>query len=92
LTFFSFLIAYAAMRFFVTYLRVDSSEGVLGLRVPQIVSLVVILASLPGVWWYWRQPAAPDFRDTVSEAATAEPRPSGDQRQSRAERRRAQRR
>lgn len=95
LTFFVFLIGYATMRFFVTYLRVDSAEGILGLRVPQIVSLVVILASLPAVWWLWRQPPVPDFRDAqpqlASEPAPAS-RPGQTRQQSRAERRRAERR
>ena len=59
LTFFVYLVAYAVMRFFLTYLRVDSPEGLLGLRVPQIVSLVVLVASLPGIWYFAKQPPAP---------------------------------
>ena len=59
LTFFVYLVAYAVMRFFLTYLRVDSPEGLLGLRVPQIVSLVVLVASLPGIWYFAKQPPEP---------------------------------
>jgi len=94
LTFFVYLVGYAAMRFFLTYLRVDSSEGILGLRVPQIVSVVVILASLPGIWWFWLQPPAPDFREEVPQPSpeVAAPRPGQTRQQSRAERRRAERR
>ena len=56
--------------------------------------LVVILASLPGVWWFWRQPPAPDFRDaqSVPVEEPAAPRPGQTRQQSRAERRRAERR
>ena len=59
LTFFVYLVSYAVMRFFLTYLRVDSSE-LLGLRVPQVVSLVVILAAIPGIWYFARQPEQSD--------------------------------
>ncbi len=59
LTFFVYLVGYAVMRFFLTYLRIDSSE-LLGLRVPQVVSLLVVLAAIPGVWYFLRQPAEPE--------------------------------
>ena len=59
LTFFVYLVGYAVMRFFLTYLRVDSSE-LLGLRVPQVVSLVVILAAIPGIWYFARRPEQSD--------------------------------
>ncbi|MYI83340.1 MAG: prolipoprotein diacylglyceryl transferase [Chloroflexi bacterium] len=53
LTFFAYLIGYAVMRFFLTYLRIDSSETVLlDLRVPQLVSLLTVLASLPAIWYF----------------------------------------
>ena len=55
LTFFVFFVGYATMRFVLTYLRMDSATT-LGLRVPQLVSLIVIVASLPAIWWFWRQP------------------------------------
>jgi prolipoprotein diacylglyceryl transferase len=55
LTFFVFLVGYAVMRFFLTYLRVDSDE-VAGLRTPQLVSLLVVIAALPGVAYYARRP------------------------------------
>ena len=64
LTFFAYLVGYAVMRFFLTYLRVDSAESLLGLRVPQVVSLAVVLASLPAIWYLARrpplEPAPPD--------------------------------
>ena len=40
-------ILYAIMRFFVSYLRLDSEEPFLGLSVPQWVSLAVILVTTP---------------------------------------------
>ena len=58
LTFFVYLVGYAVMRFFLTYLRVDSSE-LLGLRVPQVVSLIVVVAAIPGIWYFARRPAEP---------------------------------
>lgn len=57
LTFFVFLVGYAVMRFFVTYLRVDSEELFGGLlRTPQLVSILVVLVSIPGIWYFARQP------------------------------------
>ena len=51
LTFCFYLGGYAAMRFALTWLRVDSSETfVPGLRVPQLVSLIVLLALIPVAW------------------------------------------
>jgi phosphatidylglycerol:prolipoprotein diacylglycerol transferase len=60
LTFFAYLISYSVMRFFLTYLRVDS-ETVLGglLRVPQLVSVLVVLAAIPAVWYLARRPPEP---------------------------------
>jgi prolipoprotein diacylglyceryl transferase len=60
-TFFVYFIGYAVMRFFLTYLRVDSATVFGGLlRVPQFVSVIVVLISLPGVWVFWRRPEEPD--------------------------------
>ena len=59
LTFFVYLVSYAVMRFFLTYLRIDSSV-LLGLRVPQVVSLIVVIAAIAGVWYFLRQPAEPE--------------------------------
>lgn len=38
---------YAVMRFFVSFLRIDSEEPALGLSVPQWVSIIVLIAGLP---------------------------------------------
>ena len=59
LTFFVYLVGYAVMRFFMTYLRIDSSETLLALKVPQLVALLVVLAAIPGIWYFWRQPQEP---------------------------------
>ena len=57
LTFFVYLVGYAVMRFFLTYLRVDSAETFLfGLVVPQLVSVIVVLVSIPAIVYFWRQP------------------------------------
>ena len=56
-SFFVYFIGYAATRFVWTYFRVDSSEVLGGLlRVPQLVSLIVIAVSLPLLWITWRRP------------------------------------
>tara|TARA_B100000700_G_scaffold132627_2_gene148135 strand:- start:2235 stop:3101 length:867 start_codon:yes stop_codon:yes gene_type:complete len=48
LTFLLYLDSYAIMRFALTYLRVDSSETfLLDIRVPQLVSLLVLVGSVP---------------------------------------------
>lgn len=60
LTFFVFLVGYSVMRFFVTYLRVDSEEVLGGLlRTPQLVSLLVVIAAVPAIWYFARQPRNP---------------------------------
>lgn len=56
ITFFFFLDGYAALRFVVSYLRVDSTGAVFGLDVPQLISVVVILLSVPLIWWFWTHP------------------------------------
>ncbi len=58
LTFCCYLVGYAVMRFFLTYLRIDSSETfLLDLRVPQLVSLLVVLCVLPVAWYFATRPS-----------------------------------
>ncbi|MSQ41708.1 MAG: prolipoprotein diacylglyceryl transferase [Dehalococcoidia bacterium] len=82
LTFCFYLGGYAVMRFFLTYLRVDSSE-VLGLRVPQLVSLLVLVALIPGAWYFATRPpladapGAPPGRIPVRRGTRAERRRRG---------------
>jgi phosphatidylglycerol:prolipoprotein diacylglycerol transferase len=47
LTFFTYLVAYAVMRLVLTELRIDSAVAMFGLRVPQLVSVIVVLVSVP---------------------------------------------
>jgi phosphatidylglycerol:prolipoprotein diacylglycerol transferase len=47
---------YAIMRFFVSFLRLDSKEPLLGMSTPQLVSLVVILVALPLMAFFMRRP------------------------------------
>lgn len=56
LVFFVFLDVYSVLRFFVSFLRVDSAGAAFGLDVPQMISVVVVLASLPLIWWLWTHP------------------------------------
>ncbi|MGE3856810.1 MAG: prolipoprotein diacylglyceryl transferase [Dehalococcoidia bacterium] len=61
LTFFVFLISYSVMRYFVSMLRMDSADTVLpGATVPQLVSILVVLGSIPPVLWLLRQPPVDD--------------------------------
>jgi phosphatidylglycerol:prolipoprotein diacylglycerol transferase len=66
---------YAIMRFAVSFLRIDSEEPLLGLSVPQIVSLVVVPISLAllAFFWFRKEPergayVPPARRQTVSRA------------------------
>jgi phosphatidylglycerol:prolipoprotein diacylglycerol transferase len=66
---------YAIMRFFVSFLRIDSEEPFLGLSVPQLVSLAVIpIAGLLTLFFLLRkEPARGTYtptprRDTASRA------------------------
>lgn len=58
LTFFAFLDVYAVLRFAVSFLRVDSTGAFAGLDVPQLISVVALVASLPVIAWLWRHPRA----------------------------------
>lgn len=56
-TFMVIAAAYALIRFALTYLRVDSDEVALGLRVPQVVAIVTWLVVIPiGIYWLRRGP------------------------------------
>jgi phosphatidylglycerol:prolipoprotein diacylglycerol transferase len=62
LTFFTFLLLYSALRFGLTYLRVDSDEVAWGLRTPQFVAVLTVLGSIPPIAYYAtrsRQPLEP---------------------------------
>jgi phosphatidylglycerol:prolipoprotein diacylglycerol transferase len=66
---------YAIMRFAVSFLRIDSEEPLLGLSVPQVVSLVVVPISLAllAFFWFRKEPergayVPPSRRQTVSRA------------------------
>ncbi len=57
LTFCVYIVGYAVMRFFLTYLRIDSSDTVLlDLKVPQLVAVLVVLGALPVIWYFAKQP------------------------------------
>ena len=61
LTFFVFLIGYSVMRYFVTYLRVDSAETLVpGMRVPQLTSAVIVLVAIVPILYLLRQPPVDD--------------------------------
>ena len=79
LTFIVFFVGYSTMRFFLTYLRVDS-ESVLGLRVPQLVSVLVVLGSLPVLWYLLRRGPRPEAEGAAQPAgrvAVAQPASAG---------------
>lgn len=61
LTFFVFLISYSVMRWAVSFLRVDSADTFLpGATVPQLVSILTVIGSIPPVIWLLRQPPVDD--------------------------------
>jgi phosphatidylglycerol---prolipoprotein diacylglyceryl transferase len=59
LTFFTFLLLYSALRFGLTYLRVDSDEVAWGLRTPQFVAVLTVLGSIPAIAYYATRPRQP---------------------------------
>jgi prolipoprotein diacylglyceryltransferase len=60
-------ILYAIMRFFVSFLRIDSKEPLLGLSTPELVSLLVIAVLTPLLYYFIRRPA-PEVHRTPSAA------------------------
>jgi phosphatidylglycerol:prolipoprotein diacylglycerol transferase len=54
-TFTAGFLLYAVMRFFVSFLRIDSEEPLLGLTTPQVVSLLVIAVGLPLLVFFLRR-------------------------------------
>jgi phosphatidylglycerol---prolipoprotein diacylglyceryl transferase len=60
-------ILYAIMRFFVSFLRLDSKEPLLGLSTPQLVSLVVVAVLTPLMVYFMRRPE-PEVRRMPSAA------------------------
>jgi phosphatidylglycerol:prolipoprotein diacylglycerol transferase len=75
LTFIVYIVGYATMRFFLTYLRQDGIEEVLGtpFRVPQLVSLSVIAAAIPLAVYFIRQPR----EDPPASSSSAPPASAG---------------
>ena len=69
LTFVVYFAGYAVMRFFLTYLRIDSPFGPFDLfRVPQLVSLIALAVAVPLAVYFWRRPAAHDVVDKPGES------------------------
>lgn len=70
LVFFTYIVGYSVMRFFLTYTRVDSAETLGGLlRVPQLVSVVVVLAAIPLLIWLLRRPPIEDGADLAEQTS-----------------------
>jgi prolipoprotein diacylglyceryltransferase len=51
----SAFLLYAVMRFFVSFLRLDSEEPLLGLSTPQLVSVLVVLVGTPLLVFFLRR-------------------------------------
>lgn len=62
---------YAVIRFFVSFLRLDSKEVVPGLSTPQIVSLLVIAASAPLLLYFMTRRTAGEASESTSPSAIA---------------------
>lgn len=50
---FLYFIGYGFIRFFLEFVRIDDTAMIIGLRWPQLISLILILGA--GVYLYWRQ-------------------------------------
>jgi prolipoprotein diacylglyceryl transferase len=48
-------ILYAIMRFFVSFLRIDSEEPLLGLSTPQVVSVIVVIIGIPLLLYFLKR-------------------------------------
>jgi phosphatidylglycerol:prolipoprotein diacylglycerol transferase len=73
-TFFSFLLIYALMRFGLSELRLDSRTVIAGLTTPQVTSLGVIPIALAGLAYCWLRPAgAPEGGAPAVAAAASAP-------------------
>lgn len=62
-------ISYAIMRFFVSFLRIDSKEPLLGLTTPQLVSLVVIAVGVPLLAYFLKRPRQEHEVESAAERA-----------------------
>jgi phosphatidylglycerol:prolipoprotein diacylglycerol transferase len=62
-------ILYAIMRFFVSFLRLDSTEPALGLSTPQLVSLVVLAVGIPLLAFFMLRSEPSGTRITAAERA-----------------------
>jgi phosphatidylglycerol:prolipoprotein diacylglycerol transferase len=60
---------YAVMRFFVSFLRLDSEEPLLGLTTPQLVSLLVIIVGTPLLVFFLRREEPEHENTTPAERA-----------------------
>jgi phosphatidylglycerol:prolipoprotein diacylglycerol transferase len=49
-------VIYAVMRFFVSFLRIDSKDPLLGLSTPQLVSLLVMIVGFPLLYYFYKRP------------------------------------
>ena len=58
LTFAAAFLLYGTMRFFISFLRVDSEYPLLGLSTPQLVSLFVIIVGVPLLVFFGRRPGS----------------------------------
>src|SRR5690606_31996256 len=72
-------ILYAIMRFFVSFLRLDSEEPFLGLSVPQLVSIGVLILGIPLLVFFRRREdpgpyVAPSPNQRRNQASRAERR------------------
>ncbi|MDA0815115.1 MAG: prolipoprotein diacylglyceryl transferase [Chloroflexi bacterium] len=71
LTFFLFLGVYSVLRFALSELRLDSAGTfIAGVTVPQLVSIVVILITIPPVVYLLRRPPLADTTPTASAAGS----------------------
>jgi phosphatidylglycerol:prolipoprotein diacylglycerol transferase len=64
----SAMLGYAVMRFFVSYLRIDSHEQFWGMTTPQVVSLLFIIVGVPALFYLLRRPEPDPSRSGYMQA------------------------
>lgn len=64
-TFVTFFFTYSLMRFFLSYLRLDSEDAFLGMTTPQAVSFLSLIIAIPIAVYFWRNPVPEEERSSA---------------------------
>jgi phosphatidylglycerol---prolipoprotein diacylglyceryl transferase len=78
-TFFSWVLMYGVLRFFVSFLREDEGMLALGLSVPQGIALAAIPVAIAGIIYLLRTPPAEDRASRAERRRTLRDEPAADE-------------